>query len=332
MLQQAQFVTLFNQRPVEGMVMSASNWYSFISQSMCCCHIQIWRRTCPLIEELSSYFKVRLLVCFRRKRYCHSLANLFTSKGTIQHRGHRENFIFYRSRGHCSIVITLATAMKSQGIKTMPAQWTSRQVAEPESHRYFFVELEPKYSLPSWNWTRTEPKRDITMTSSGKNSATCLRLKTKMKRSACLKIWSKIPCILIPSLHNFVRSMYKMFSTETKNILHHNHCFKHVDKNLVPQNPDILGSTPVTVRCRDHVINEEYIAQSPHRSKYSVYLDVKSAKVPTQMLLHIISEAKDPSAARNALMPSFAISVYYAKTRQCAWNVHISDILWANDE
>lgn len=77
------------------------------------------------------------------------------------------------------------------------------------------------------------------------------------KRSAHLKRRSKVTRILIPSVHNFIQSMYNTFSTELRNILHRYCCLQHMDRKLALQNLDILDSIPATVQGRDYVVNDK---------------------------------------------------------------------------
>lgn len=57
-----------------------------------------------------------------------------------------------------------------------------------------------------------------------------------------------------------MRTMDTAFSTEVRNTLHH-YCYsKNVDQELVLQNLDINGSTPITASDRNCMINEVQIA------------------------------------------------------------------------
>lgn len=75
----------------------------------------------------------------------------------------------------------------------------------------------------------------------------------------------------------------------------------------MPQNSAILGST-LTMQDRDRVTEEEHITQLPRRSKDSVYVDTKLAKLLVQLLVQYRLRHQGTPAECNVLTPSIAIS------------------------
>lgn len=124
------------------------------------------------------------------------------------------------------------------------------------------------------------------------------------------------------------------FSTETRNTLHRYHFSKRVDRKFVLENPDILDSITTIVRGHDHVVGKEHVTQLP--CKDLIYVDAKWAKLPTQMLSHLISEFRNHWHLDGAWRPH-AISCHFLvdfiKTHQCIRYMCISDnILWVADQ
>lgn len=67
------------------------------------------------------------------------------------------------------------------------------------------------------------------------------------KLSVRVSIRSKITTILFVKVHTLLQSMYNIFSTAAKNILHHYHWAKRLNRKLAPRNPGIMASISTSI-------------------------------------------------------------------------------------
>lgn len=78
---------------------------------------------------------------------------------------------------------------------------------------------------------------------------------------------------------------------------------KHHTTTPITTTTDILGSIPMRVRGRDHMIYEKHVTHSPRRRKDSVFVGAESAKLPIQMLSRLLSELRSQEHLGDARRP-----------------------------